>query len=61
MATKNQQKTANYIVRYGNIRVNETMNYHIVVGYSRSQIKAYAKNLRSRYEIVNVAKCDYTI
>lgn len=61
MATKTQQKTANYIVRYGNIRVNEVMNYHIVVGYSRSQIKAYAKNLRLRYDIVNVAKCDYTI
>lgn len=61
MTSKTQQKTANYIVRYGNIRVDEIMNYHIVVCYSRSQIKAYVKNLRSRYEIVNVAKCDYTI
>ena len=25
MATKKQQKTANYIVRYGNIRVDESM------------------------------------
>ena len=27
MATKKQQKTANYIVRYGNIRVDESMRY----------------------------------
>lgn len=61
MATKNLQKTANYIVRYGNIRVDETMNYHVVIHYTRSQIKAYARNLRLRYEIVNVAKFDDSI
>ena len=61
MATKISQKTANYIVRYGNIRVDETMNYHVVINYTRSQIKAYVRNLRLRYAIVNVAKFDCTI
>lgn len=31
MATKKQQKTANYIVRYGNIRVDESMSYHCLL------------------------------
>jgi hypothetical protein len=56
MATKKQQKTANYIVRYGNIRVDES-----IIGYTRSQIKAYARNFRLRYEIVYIAKIDYSI
>ena len=61
MATKKQQKTANYIVRYGNIRVDESMSYHLLIGYTRSQIKAYARNFRLRYEIVYIAKIDYSI
>ena len=61
MATKKQQKTANYIVRYGNIRVDESMSYHLLIGYTRSQIKAYARNFRLRYEIVYIAKIDYCI
>lgn len=61
MVTKNQQKTANYIVRYGTIRVDESMSYHLLIGYTRSQIKAYARNLRLRYEIVHIAKIDYSI
>ena len=60
MATKKQQKTANYIVRYGNIRVDESMSYHLLIGYTRSQIKAY-RNFRLRYEIVYIAKIDYSI
>ena len=59
--TKKQQKTANYIVRYGNIRVDESMSYHLLIGYTRSQIKAYARNFRLRYEIVYIAKIDYSI
>lgn len=51
MATKNQQKTANYIVRYSGGIPGSTVNYHIVIGYTRSQIKAYAKNLRLRYAV----------
>lgn len=61
MATKTQQKTANYIVRYSGGIPGSTTNYHVVIGYTRSQIKAYAKNLRLRYAVVNVAKCDYSI
>lgn len=58
---KNNKKTANYIVRYGNIRVDESMSYHLLIGYTRSQIKAYARNFRLRYEIVYIAKIDYSI
>ena len=61
MSTKIPQRTANYIVRYGNSITDGVMNYHVVICYTRSQIKAYAKNLRLRYEIVNVAKCDFSI
>jgi hypothetical protein len=61
MATKICQKTANYIVRYSGGVPGSTVNYHIVIGYTRSQIKAYAKNLRLRYAVVHVAKCDYSI
>ena len=57
MATKKQQKTANYIVRYGNIRVDESMSYHLLIGYTRS----HARNFRLRYEIVYIAKIDYSI
>ena len=40
MATKKQQKTANYIVRYGNTRVDESMSYHLLVGCTGSQIES---------------------
>ena len=61
MPTKNQQKTANYIVRYGNHISEITINYCVLIDYTRSQVKAYAKNLRLRYEVVNIGKIDYSI
>ena len=36
-------------------------DYHLLIGYTRSQIKAYARNFRLRYEIVYIAKIDYSI
>lgn len=55
------EKEFNYIVYYGNPSVGEGAYYHVLIGYTRSRVKKFARNLRLRYEIVHIAKIDYSL
>lgn len=54
-------KTFDYLVRCGNDSLDKCETCWLLIGYTRSRAKSYAKTLRLRYKTVCFAKIDYTL